>query len=350
MNYLAIDLGSTNSKSVGVLFDPEQNPGGQIIRFQTDRHSISQVIEQRSVQLVIIEMCSATRWVWKHLRHHGVTVLVADTNAQSFRDAGQRHKTDRHDAIRLKDLYLLGNLKCVHMLSDQAHRLRSLIDQRQRHVSAQTAIKNAIRAHCELKGVKLYKYWTRETIGQIESLIDDAQSSADEDPEWGWIWHKQLDMALRTLLHHMEIVKEFDTLIQQVSKRDKRIALVQSAPGVGKLIGSAVVAAIDDPGRFRHKKQVSAYSGLTPRSRQSGAHDRPGNIDRRGWSTLRGLLTEAVLHGVHHAKDPWMVNQYEHLLTRCGKKIKAVVALARKLFVRLWHMLKHQKTWQDISI
>ena len=74
--------------------------------------------------------------------------------------------------------------------------------------------------------------------------------------------------------------------------------------------------------------------------------DRNGHITRRGPSLLRGMLIEVA----------WMVyrnNQWARdFVNRVSRGIKArrkiaIVALARKLLVRLRAMLRDNKPWRD---
>ena len=76
--------------------------------------------------------------------------------------------------------------------------------------------------------------------------------------------------------------------------------------------------------------------------------NRNGHITRRGPSLLRGMLIEVA----------WMVyrhNQWaKDFVNRVSRGIKArrkiaIVALARKLLVRLWAMLRDNKPWRDPS-
>jgi transposase len=106
------------------------------------------------------------------------------------------------------------------------------------------------------------------------------------------------------------------------------------------------VVHLDDPHRFRTAGQISSYAGLVPKQMQSGMMDRSGHITRRGPSLLRGMLVEVA----------WMVYQHNawarDFVNRVSRGIKgrrkiAIVALARKLLVKLWAMLRDNRPWQD---
>jgi hypothetical protein len=74
--------------------------------------------------------------------------------------------------------------------------------------------------------------------------------------------------------------------------------------------------------------------------------DRRGRITRRGPSLLRKLLVECVWGLLRY--NAWARQVYERL-THGGKvhKKESIVALARKLLVRCWAMLRDKRTWRE---
>ena len=122
--------------------------------------------------------------------------------------------------------------------------------------------------------------------------------------------------------------------------------LLGTVPGVGPRTAEAIVAHLHQPGRFAGGKQVSAYVGLVPRQDQSGELDRRGRITRRGPALLRKLLVECAWVMLRY--NGWARAVYLRL-THGGKarKKQAIVALARKLLVRCWAMLRDQAPWRE---
>ena len=90
---------------------------------------------------------------------------------------------------------------------------------------------------------------------------------------------------------------------------------------------------------------MSAYGGFVPRQYQSAETDHRGRITKRGPRTLRKLLVECA----------WVLRRYNgraravyQRLRHGGKtrKKQAIVALARKLLVRCWAMLRDGTAWR----
>jgi transposase len=113
-------------------------------------------------------------------------------------------------------------------------------------------------------------------------------------------------------------------------------------PGVGPNTALAFVLTLGDVGRFPRGKQVASYLGLIPREESSGGRQKLGAITKQGNRMLRSLLVEAAQVAVRY--DPEFRREYLH---RCHQKPKAVakVAVARKLAVRLYWMLRTQQPY-----
>ena len=104
------------------------------------------------------------------------------------------------------------------------------------------------------------------------------------------------------------------------------------------------MAVIGDPNRFKSAKHISSYVGLVPRVHQSGTMTRNGRISKRGDRGLRSLLVEVA----------WISQRYNEVFKQLfihlvggspTRRKKAVVALARRILVIAWSMLKHQRDW-----
>jgi transposase len=135
-----------------------------------------------------------------------------------------------------------------------------------------------------------------------------------------------------------ELVRRTDPLDQAVeaeAARRTEVARLRTHPGVGPITGLAFVLTLGDPTRFACGKQVASYLGLIPAENSSGGRQRLGHISKQGNALLRGLLVEAAHVAVH--SDPTLGRGYRRLAMRKNRSI-AIVAVARKLAVRLWWM------------
>jgi len=84
--------------------------------------------------------------------------------------------------------------------------------------------------------------------------------------------------------------------------------------------------------------------GLIPGERSSGRRQRLGKITKQGSPLLRFLWSEAGVHAVR--RDPELKHFYRRKLVQKGLG-KARVAVARKLGIRLWIMLRDQIDYEE---
>lgn len=115
-------------------------------------------------------------------------------------------------------------------------------------------------------------------------------------------------------------------------------------PGVGPVTALATDVFLGDPQRFADGKALASYVGLIPAERSSGRRQRLGRITKQGNPLLRFLWTEAGVHVVR--RDAELKRFYRHKLAQKGLG-KARVAVARKLGIRLWIMLRDQIDYEE---
>ena len=97
--------------------------------------------------------------------------------------------------------------------------------------------------------------------------------------------------------------------------------------------------------RFASGKQVGSCFGLIPSEHSSGGRQQLGRISKQGSSFLRFLLVEAGLTAAHY--DVELGRFYRRLAMRKYRAL-AKVAVARKLAVRLYLMLRQDWTYAQL--
>jgi transposase len=338
---LAIDLGKY--KSVACLYTGSPDTA-RFDSFTTDRSRLAKLLQRCQPTVVVIEACLLAGWVHDLCAELGYRCLVANTASEAWKFKHLKRKTDRDDALRLAQLHALGQLPIVALPPPATRQWRSLIAYRQTLVGRRVAVQNRIRALFVAQGLPAprgAKAWT--TTG-LDGLALQAKPLADCGPDG--LWRGLLHLALAEYHQLRELLDHAEERLDALAKSDKSVQLLESTPGVGPRTAEAIVAHLHQPERFASGKQVSAYVGLAPKQFQSGETDRRGRITRRGPALLRKLLVECAWVMLRY--NGWARAVYLRL-THGGKarKKQAIVALARKLLVRCWAMLRDQKPWRD---
>jgi hypothetical protein len=145
-----------------------------------------------------------------------------------------------------------------------------------------------------------------------------------------------LTSDLATLDFARSQVEFIENAIKEVAAKDERIPLLVQITGIGLLTAITILSAIGEISRFPSAKQLVGYAGLGARVHASGETFATGRITKAGRKELRWAMVEAAHHAVQD--HPHFKVEYERLCKTIGKK-KAMVAIARKLLVVVWHLL-----------
>jgi transposase len=209
-----------------------------------------------------------------------------------------------------------------------------------------TRIQNNLRALFVQHGVKLpvgARAWTAaglEQIAEERCPLDDCSNDQ--------LWRGQLDMELTELARQREALRAVDRKLDVLATQDERIGLLTSVPGVGRKTAEVIATHLDRPERFANARHVSSYAGLVPRRWQSGQTDHSGRVTKRGSRLLRSALVECAWVMLRY--NEWARTLFVRICQgQKNRRKKAIVAIARKLLVRCWAMLRDNRRWQPAA-
>jgi transposase len=343
MNILALDLGKYKT----VFCDYNSvNGEHEFGKVKTTPQTIHDLIVEKQPQRVVLEVCSIAGWVVDIARALGKETETANTTHDAWRWKNVKKKNDKEDALKLAKLSAMNQLPTVHIPNKQVREKRALITYRQRLVKYRKGIKNAIRAIFSREGItavpKGKKAWSKGGLLWLRAHAKPLKEIEDINQ----LWRGQLHVELETFEAISNSLKKVEDKLNEIGACDERIQRLQTIPGVGPRLAETVVAFLDDPNRFKNSKQVGCYVGLTPRQYQSGQTEHQGRISGQGNKVLRNLLVEICWISLRY--NPWARDTYNRLLrgSRSRKKI-AITALARKLVVKCWVMLRYEQNWKN---
>jgi transposase len=337
---LAIDLGKY--KSVACAYTADQ-PAAEFTSLPTDREHLKKLFARYRPAAVVIEACLLAGWVHDLCHELGLVCHVANTASEAWKFKHTKRKTDRDDALRLAQLFALGQLPTVTVPPPATRQWRALIATRQALIGRRVAVQNRIRALLVGQGLAAprgHRAWTAlglEGIGRLARPLADC--GGDE------LWRGLLELALCELRQVQALADQAEARLDRLAKASAEVRLLETVPGVGPRTAEAIAAHLHDAARFGSGKQVSAYVGLVPRQYQSGELDRRGRITRRGPALLRKLLVECAWATLRY--NAWARAVYLRLSRGKARKKQAIVALARKLLVRCWAMLRDKAPWRE---
>jgi transposase len=336
---LAIDLGKY--KCVACAHDPATT-AAEFRTLTTSRAEVQRLIRAAGPAVVVIEACSLAGWVHDLCRELGVPCRVANTSSEAWKYKHARRKTDRDDALRLAQLEALGQIPEVVVPAKRVREWRALIAHRQALVTQRVAAQNRVRAVLVGQGLPAPRGARAWTAAGLAGIAQFARPLAECPPDE--LWRGMLDLALTAYRQAEELVAVAEAKLDELGRASARVRLLETVPGLGPRTAEAVVAHLDDPRRFKSGKQVAAYGGLVPRQYQSGEDDRRGRITKRGPAVLRKLLVQCAWAMLRY--NAWARSVFERLSRGKARRKQAVVALARKVLVRCWAMLRDGAPWR----
>jgi transposase len=274
------------------------------------------------------------RWFERLLEGLGVELWRGDAEVIRAK-RGRKQKTDREDARHILKLLLKDDFPRIWVPNWENRDLRQLLWHRHRMVQARTRIMNQLQAVALNEGVRCKKrLWREKGREQLESFRLAP-----------WASRRRHDL-LELLDRLNPTIGALSQAIEQEVEKCPEAQRLQTHPGVGPLTALAFVLIIGKPDRFQCGKQIASYLGLVPLEDSSGNRRRLGHITKQGNSLLRFLLVEAAQVTVRSLPE-WR-SRYVHLTMRRGRKI-AKVAMARKLAVRLYWMMRKEWDYEQLK-
>jgi transposase len=300
-------------------------------RIVTSRARFTALFAERRRARVLLEASTESEWVAQHLEALGHEVIVADPHyAPMYATRSRRVKTDKRDARTLMEACRAGTYRPAHRLSAPRRPVRAELAVRDAVVRTRTRYVALAKALVRRDGLRVPSSAAERVGAHLQALAGSPALAAELAP-------------LLTLLPPLNAaIAAADQRLAALEQTDPSVALLMTAPGIGAVTASALVATIDDITRFTSAHRFEAYLGLVPGERSSGEQRRVGPITKAGNRRVRWLLVEAAWRilrskqGESAALRTWALT----IAARRGKRI-AVVALARRLAGVLYAM------WRD---
>jgi transposase len=214
-------------------------------------------------------------------------------------------KTDEIDSEVIAYYGRIAEIKPKPIESENLRELKALTTRRSQLIEIRTAEQN--RLDCSPpsmhKNIKKHLTWLAKQIQQIETDIDD---------------HIKMD----------ESFKEKETLLQTV-------------PGVGKVLSSTLICDLPELGQLSNK-EISSLVGVAPFPRQSGNYNGK-RFCQGGRNSVRRILYMATISASRF--NPLIKEFYDKLLEKGKLKKVALIACSRKLITILNSMVRNNSAW-----
>lgn len=291
-------------------------------------------------------------WLWKNCEQHDLFVIEAGSNSfetvkriknaggqaivlETFR-AGQIKKAylknDALDSVKLAKIYLSGLSREVWVPDETTRERRELLS------GYLNTVKDASRNRC-----RLWAYLNGHGLHQPNGV------NLTKENGFTWLmkqrdWSHSQELVIRSYIEKIRSAegmrKAFKRQIGWEVSEDPQILKLFRLLGVSLINSFAIAAIIGDVNRFRTPKKLVAYIGLQPKVEQSGKMSRTSVTLGYGRRELRSLLVQSAHAILRSAPNDLPIARWGRRKEFQKGKQKAVIAVARKLVVAIWYLLK----------
>ncbi|MFN3740978.1 MAG: IS110 family transposase [Thermodesulfovibrionales bacterium] len=249
--------------------------------------------------------------------------------------ASAKIKTDRIDSEILAHLLRSDLIPESYVPTKEEREVRNVLRQRYFLVRFQTMIKNRIHTildrHPEAKGYKefsdIFGVSGRNYLYSLKLPYPD---------------NYLLKQNLSLLEVVQEKIKSSEGLLKELTKKDNRVKLLQTVPGIGEYLACLIVYEIGDIKRFGSAKQLCSYAGIVPGIYASGNRIYYRGITHQGNKFLRWAIIESVWPATR--TDLGLKILYERLKREKGANT-AKVAVGRKVLTIIYRILKEGRSY-----
>jgi transposase len=144
------------------------------------------------------------------------------------------------------------------------------------------------------------------------------------------------EVMFRELEQLRQLKKELVLQLRKLARSDQykgSVRLLMSAPGIGMLTAIRLALEWGNVSRFGRKEEFASFLGLVSSEYSSGDKEHRGHITKQGNRSVRRWLVECSWVAIRY--DPVLLEKFRRVLRSCGSKKKAIVAVARKMALRL---------------
>jgi transposase len=277
-------------------------------------------------------------WLHDLLEADGIDCIVTPPNKVT-EEKVNRVKTDRIDARRLSKNLENNDYRSCHV-PDQERRADRQISRTLLMIQKDIIrTKNRIRRFLDFHGLNDLVNpgrWTGTEYKRLRTI--DLRGTLHISFE---LLLKELDQLLE---HRRYLRKELYALTMK-ARYSETYHHLKSTPGIGWLTAIRLVLEWgEDLTHFSCGKSFSNYLGLTSSEYSTGQKTRRGRITGQGHGFVRAWLIQCSWIAIR--KDPVLLKKFQNVWKNSGSKKKAIVAVARKLSVRLWHLVVFNEDYQ----
>jgi len=238
-----------------------------------------------------------------------VTIVLPNKISNYMRTLETKTITDKTASEAIARFGLERKLELWKRPKDIFKKLRQLSRERDQLITERTMVKNQL--HAEQAEAEPNKSSITRIKARIKMLVKQEQ----------------------------EIKAELSALVSSNDEIKKIVVLLCSLTGVGILTATSVLGETNGFELIRNRRQLASYAGFDVKEKQSGTSVKgKPKISKKGNKYLRKAMHLPALSAIRH--DERFKAVFRRIVSRHGIKMKAAVAVQRKLLEMMFTLYK----------
>jgi len=295
------------------------------------RGKLLDAIRQLKSNRIVMEACYSSNYWGRVFQGMGYSVgLIPPHQVKPFVVG---NKNDHNDALAIGEASFRDTTVFVPVKTLEQQDMQSLHRIRDRYIKNRTAIANQMRGLLSEYGIIVER---RMAVlrKEVPCALEDAEN------ELTIIAREFTAELYAELVKYDELIDAKDLLIKEMLKSNEAYQRISEIPGVGPIVGSAILSAVGDAKQFKNGRNMAAWIGLTPKQFASGDNSRMGGMSKRGNRDIRRLLIHGARAVVNWSgKKTDALSLWIQTLSKRMHSNKVVVAVANKLARMIWAVL-----------
>lgn len=246
-----------------------------------------------------------------------VSIILPNKISNYMRTLDIKTITDKTAADAICQFGLERQLEEWHAPNKLYKTMRQLTRERDQIIAERTVLKNQL--HAEISEAEPNK----RSVKRIEERIKLMDKHADQ------------------------VMEELEKCVCSDKELSDNVKLLKSIPGIGLLTACIILSETNNFDLIRNKKQLTSYAGLDVKDKESGTSVKGKScISKRGNKYLRKSMHLPALSAIRHSERYKAI--FSRLVSKHGIKMKASVAVQRKLLELSYTIIKTRKLFNPI--
>jgi transposase len=285
-------------------------------------------------------------WLARWLRARGVEAHVIHAASVAVSREHRRAKTDRLDTEQLKRAFLgwlrseRNHCKMCAIPTSAEEDAKRPHRERETLVGEQTTIVNRVKATLARLGIRSFNPKLKKAPERVQHL----RTPEGEPIPPNTLAELQRDLARKQLI--VEQIREIEKeRLEQLKRAPKTgpnlmVLVLMRVIGIGIETADMLVREILSR-NLRDRRAVARYGGLTGSPDESGKSRREKGLARSGNARVRKGMIQLAWRYLDYQKESALAKWFRARTENArGSRKKMIVALARKLLIALWHLVR----------